>query len=71
MTQIVKILPAMQESRVRPPGQEDPLEKGMATHSLQFSCLENPRQRSLGGYIQSMGSQLRDISSSSSSISKN
>ena len=33
MTQTVKNLPAMQETRVRSLGQEDPLEKGMATHS--------------------------------------
>ena len=31
--QIVKNLPAMQETRVQFLGQEDPLEKGMATHS--------------------------------------
>ena len=30
---MVKNLPAMQEIRVRSLGQEDPLEKGMATHS--------------------------------------
>ena len=30
---MVKNLPAMQETRVRSLGQEDPLEKGMATHS--------------------------------------
>ena len=29
---MVKNLPAMQETRVRPLGLEDPLEKGMATH---------------------------------------
>ena len=29
----VKNLPAMQETRVRSLGQEDPLEKGMAVHS--------------------------------------
>ena len=29
----VKNLPAMQETQVQPVGQEDPLEKGMATHS--------------------------------------
>ena len=33
MTQTVKNLPAMQDTWVRPLGQEDPLEKGMATHS--------------------------------------
>ena len=33
MTQTVKNLPAMQETQVRSLGQEDPLEKGMATHA--------------------------------------
>ena len=32
MTQMVKNLPAMQETQVRSLGQEDPLEKGKATH---------------------------------------
>ena len=36
--------------QVRSPGQEDPLEAGMAT-SLQSSCLENrTEQRSLAGH---------------------
>ena len=33
MTQMVKNLPAMQETQVQPLGWEDPLEKGVATHS--------------------------------------
>ena len=33
MAQTVKNLPAMREIWVRSLGQEDPLEKGMATHS--------------------------------------
>ena len=33
MAQMVKNLPAVQETQVRSLGQEDPLEKGMATHS--------------------------------------
>ena len=33
VAQMVKHLPAKQETRVRSLGQEDPLEKGMATHS--------------------------------------
>ena len=33
MAQRVKNLPGMQETQVRSLGQEDPLEKGMATHS--------------------------------------
>ena len=33
MAQLVKNLPAMQETRVRSLGWEDPLKKGKATHS--------------------------------------
>ena len=33
LSQMVKSLPAMQETWVRSPGWEDPLEKGRATHS--------------------------------------
>ena len=33
VAQMVKCLPAMRETWVRSPGQEDPLEKEMATHS--------------------------------------
>ena len=33
VAQTVKNLPAMWQTRVRPLGQEDPLEKGLATHS--------------------------------------
>ena len=47
VAQRLKRLPGMQETRVQSLGQEDPLEKEMATHS---SCLENPHgQRSLVG----------------------
>ena len=42
VAQMVKNLPAMQETGFRCLGQEDPLKKGMATHS---SCLENPMDR--------------------------
>ena len=48
VAQLVKNLPAMWETWVRSLGSEDPLEKGMATHS---SCLENPQgQRNLVGF---------------------
>ena len=40
VTQIIKNTPVMQETQVQSLGQEDPLEKGMTTHS-QYSCLEN------------------------------
>ena len=33
MAQMLKNLPAIQETQVRSLGQEDPLEKGIATHS--------------------------------------
>ena len=33
MTQTVNNLPAIQETQIRSGGQEDPLEKGVATHS--------------------------------------
>ena len=39
VAQLVQNLSAMQETWVQFLGQEDPLEKEMATHS---SCLENP-----------------------------
>ena len=41
----IKTLPAVQETWVRSLGREDPLEKGMATHPLQYSCLEDPMER--------------------------
>ena len=34
VAQLVKTPPAMQDTRVRFLGQEDPLEKGQATHSI-------------------------------------
>ena len=44
IVQLVKNLPAMQETWVQFLGWEDPLEKEMATHS-QYSCLENLMDR--------------------------
>ena len=37
VAQLVKNPPAMQETQVGPLGEEDPLEKGMATHSSILS----------------------------------
>ena len=52
---MVKNLQATQEARARPLGQEDPLEKGMATHSSSLAWrilwTEEP------GGLQSMGLQ--------------
>ena len=44
MAQTVKNLPTMQETSVQSLSQEDPLEKGMATHS-SILRLENPTDR--------------------------
>ena len=41
VAQIIKNLPAIQETQVQSLGCEDPLEKTMATNPLQYSCLEN------------------------------
>ena len=55
VAQSVKSLPAMQEIWVRSLGQEDPLEKEMATHfttlAWKIPWMEEP------GRLQSMGSQ--------------
>ena len=48
-------MPAMQETRVRSLGQEDPLEKGMATHST-ILVWKNPCTEDPGG-LESMGSE--------------
>ena len=53
MAQMVKNLRAMQETWVRSLGQEDPLEKGMATHS-SFLAWKIPWTEGPGG-LQSMG----------------
>ena len=55
MAQLVKNLPAMQETRDQSLSREDPLEKGMATHS-NFLAWRIPWTEEPGG-LQSMGSQ--------------
>ena len=52
---MVENLPAMQETQVRSLGQEDPLEKEMATHSTILAC-RILRTEEPGG-LQSMGLQ--------------
>ena len=53
MAQVVKNLPSMQETQVPTLGQEDPLEKGMATHS-SILAWRIPGTEEPGG-LQSMG----------------
>ena len=55
MAQTIKNLPAMQETQVQSLCQEDPLEKGLATHS-RILAWRIPRIEEPGG-MQSMGSQ--------------
>ena len=55
VAQMVKNLPAVQETWVCSLGQEDPLEKGMATHSSVLAW-KIPWAEEPGG-LQSMGSQ--------------
>ena len=55
MAQMVTNLPTMWDTQVRLLGQEDPLEKGMATHS-NILAWRIPRTGEPGG-LQSMGSQ--------------
>ena len=55
MAQRLKHLPAMQETWVRSLGQEDPLEKEMATHS-NILAWRIPWTEEPGG-LQSLGSQ--------------
>ena len=55
VAQTVKHLPTMQETQVQSLGQEDPLEKEMATHlstlAWKIPWMEEP------GWLQSMGLQ--------------
>ena len=55
VAQMVKNLPAMQEMWVQSLGQENPLEKGMATHS-SILVWEIPWKKE-AGQLQSMGSK--------------
>ena len=55
MAQRVKNLPTMQETWVPSLGQEDPLEKGMATHSNVLAWRIPWMEEPCG--LQSMGSQ--------------
>ena len=55
MTQTLKNLPETWETQVQSLGQEDPLEKGMATHSSILAWRIPWTEESDG--IQSMGSQ--------------
>ena len=55
VAQRLKRLPAMQETKVRSLGQEDPMEKKVATHSSILAWRIPWREEP--GRLQSMGSQ--------------
>ena len=55
MAQRLKRLPGMRETQVRSLGQEDPLEKAVATHSSTLAWRIPWREEP--GRLQSMGSQ--------------
>ena len=55
VAQMVKHLPTMRETQVRSLGQEDPLEKGMATHSSTLAWKISWTEEC--GRLQSMGLQ--------------
>ena len=57
VTQTVKRLPAVWETRVQSLGWEDPLEKEMATHSSTLAWKISWTEKA--GRLQSMGSQSR------------
>ena len=58
VAQMVNDPPAMQETQVRPLGREDPLEKGMASHS-SILAWRIPRPEEPGG-LQPMGHKESD-----------
>ena len=58
MAQMVKNLPAMQETGIQSLGQEDPLQKGIATHS-RILVWRIPWTEEPGG-LQSMGHKESD-----------
>ena len=60
ITQLVKNPPAVQGTWVQSLGWEDPLEKGKATHSLQYSGLENSMDCIVHGVAKSW-TQLSDF----------
>ena len=57
MAQTVKNLPAIQETQVQSLGKEDPVEKGMTTHSsilaYRIPWIEDPRQATVHGVTES------------------
>ena len=62
VAQMVKNLPAMQESQVRSLGPEDPLEKEMATHSSVLAW-RTPWTEAIVHWVTKSQTQLSDFTS--------
>ena len=60
MAQMVKNLPTMKETQVCYLGLEDPLEKGMATHSIVLAW-EIPRTEESSGLYSPLGHKKSDM----------
>ena len=58
VAQIVKNLPAMQETQIQPLGQEDPLGKGLATHS-SILAWRSPRTEEAGELLTTGSQRVR------------
>ena len=57
MTQMLKDLPAMQETQVQSLGREDPFKKGMATHSHSSIFIWRIQWTEEPGGLRFLGSQ--------------
>ena len=60
VAQLIKNPPAMWETWVQSLGWEDPLEKGTATHPLQYSGLENSMDYTVSPWGRKESTQLSD-----------
>ena len=65
VAQMVKSLPAIEEARVQSPGQEDPIEKGMATHSSilawRIPWIEETTEKTIALIIQKFVSKVMSL----------
>ena len=61
MAQIIKNLPAMQETQIQLPGQDNPWEKGMATHS-SILAWRIPHTQEPGGTVHGVTNSWTQLS---------
>ena len=72
MAHLVKNLPAVRETRVRPLGWEDPLDKGMVTHSsiLFWRIPQTDEPGGLQSMVLHSRTQLSDLHTHTHRVSK-